>query len=143
VQLNKAPKTKDDAMFLYKDSHGSQQTVEAFQTLVSENPEDLEARLYLGYALYDAKSYREAFDAFQTLNGLAEAKRDKLGDWSRLWMGQMYDLLGERDQALQQYQMVLSSKESGKTMELSQYGMGSATAKELAQLRISAPFARK
>jgi len=58
-------------------------------------------------------------------------------------MGQMCDLLGERDQALQQYQMVLSSKESGKTMELSQYGMGSATAKELAQQRISAPFTRK
>jgi tetratricopeptide (TPR) repeat protein len=143
VQLNKPPRTKEDAMFLYKDSRGSQQTVEAFQTLVSENPEDLEARLYLGYALYDTKNYRGAFDAFQTLNGLAEAKRDKLGDWSRLWMGQMCDLLGERDQALQQYQMVLSSKESGKTMELSQYGMGSATAKDLAQQRISAPFTRK
>ena len=32
VPFNKAPKTGDNAMFLYKDSRGSQQTVEAFQT---------------------------------------------------------------------------------------------------------------
>ena len=58
-------------------------------------------------------------------------------------MGQMCDLLGERDQALRQYQMVLALKESGKTMEAPHYSMGPATAKELAQQRISAPFTRK
>jgi tetratricopeptide (TPR) repeat protein len=143
VLLLKPPAIEDEAMSLYHTTPGSPQTVEAFRQLAREKPEDWHALLYLGLSLYDAKNYREAIETFQKLSKVSEAQQAKIHGWSHIWIGHMYDLLGEREAAIQQYQSALASKDANDTWQFSQYNIGPITTKAWAQERIATPFTRR
>ena len=63
-------------------------------------------------------------------------------DWGRIWSAQMYDLLGERDQALELYRIVASSGDT-QQMQFGQYNIGPVTARDWAKQRLESPFTRR
>jgi tetratricopeptide (TPR) repeat protein len=144
VMLVNPPQADDEAMYLFMKSgwRGNQQTIEKFRQVLEKEPKNQNALLYLGFSLYEVKSYQEAIQVFQKLNKLTEndKKQINIHDWSYIWIGHMYDLLGKREQAIAEYKIVLSSKSS---MQMSQYRIGPITAGEWAKQRIEKPFERR
>jgi tetratricopeptide (TPR) repeat protein len=146
LRLGERPRADDEAMFLFMRSgwRGNKQTVEKFRQVLDKNPNNRDALLYLGMSLYQVQDYREAIRVFERLNRLTEHDgRPSAHDWSHIWIGHMYDLLGERDKALEQYRMALASRDSKSTMMYGQYGIGPVNAKIWAQQRIQTPFTRR
>lgn len=143
LKLAGPPGPADDAMYLFIKSgwRGNADCVAAFRHVIEVDPQNLDARLYLGMSLYEVGDYRGAIPAFDELTRRA-GNNFRMRDWGRIWSAQMYDLLGERLQALQLYRVVAGSQDT-ESMQFGQYEIGPVTAREWATQRLQSPFARR
>lgn len=142
------PQVDDEAMdmFIRTDWRGNLETAAAFRTLLEKEPSNLRARLFLGFSLYEVGAYGEALKAFEGLVDAAAAKGDtSRRDWARVWMGHMHDLLGEREEAIAQYRVVLNTAPGEATDKamFGQYGIGPTTTRAWAKERLEIPFTRR
>ena len=101
---------------------------------------DDDAWVKLGMALYDGKYYSEALEAFQRV-GLSEKSEAIVRFVSLVWQGQLLDLLGRRDEALDRYGRALKLDIGGSAMRHDQYGM--IINRKWAEERLKTPFVRK
>jgi len=147
LELEQPPSLTDEAMALFMKSgwHGNEEVIKKFREVLNETPDNLEVLLYLGLSLYDIKRYSESIDIFKRLMNLTENKKNELikYDWSQIWIGHIYDVLGEREKALSCYRNVLNSKHESGNLMMGQYNIGPITAKDWAEKRIKEPFTRK
>ncbi len=109
---------------------------EAAQTL---KPTDAYLWLRLGLALYDGMHYSEALEAFRGLQATAYDDQDRRF-LALAWQGQLLDLLGRRDEAVQAYGEALEN-DTGGTFRHDQYGM--AINRSWVERRLEEPFTRK
>jgi len=97
------------------------------------------ALLKVGFALYDAKRYDEALEAFEKLEANAgDSQRRRAA--ALIWQGHMLDLLGRREEATSRYRAVANMALDAQ-IEHSQYGL-SYDYSAYAQERALAPFVR-
>lgn len=87
---------------------------------------DSPALMRLGFALYDVKRYEDALTVFKKMNNL-------------VWQGQMLDLLGRREEAIQCYQQALKTG-SGFGSRHDQYGIN--VTPDYVKKLIEKPFVR-
>jgi tetratricopeptide (TPR) repeat protein len=146
LQLGHPPKWKEEVDLLLMENGGraDANVVDHLRRTVEKDPGNLDALWALGLACYDVKNYASSLETFQKFNALTEKARDEVAitthDWSYIWMGHIYDLIGERERAVAEYKKVLSSTA---TMQMSQYQIGPITAGEWARQRIEKPFERR
>jgi|GEM_PF-914680 len=147
LELEQPPSLTDAAMALFMRSgwHGNDEVIKKFKEVLNQTPDNLEVLWYLGLSLYDIKRYSESIDIFKRLINLTENKKNELikYDWSKIWIGHIYDVLGEREKAISYYRNVLNSKHESGNLMMSQYDIGPITAKEWTEKRIKEPFIRK
>lgn len=147
LELEQPPSLTDEAMALFMRSgwHGNEEVIKKFKEVLHQTPDNLEVLWYLGLSLYDAKRYSESIDVFKRLLNLTNHNKDELWkyDWSQIWIGHVYDVLGEREKALSYYRNVLNSKHDSGNLMMGQYNIGPITAKDWAEKRIKEPFTRK
>jgi tetratricopeptide (TPR) repeat protein len=146
LQLGHSPKWKEEVDLLLMENNwrADANVVDHLRRTVEKDAGNLDALWALGLACYDLKNYAASLETFQKFNALSEKARDKATitkhDWSYIWMGHMYDLMGERERAVAEYKKVLSSTS---TMQMSQYRIGPITAGEWARQRIEKPFEQR
>jgi Peptidase family M1 domain len=75
----------------------------------------------LGMTLYDGKHYSEALEAFERAGDLS-GEGDSWHFAAMAWQGQVLDVLGRRDEAIQRYQEALE-RDTGRSMRHDQYDM--------------------
>ncbi|NIM15293.1 MAG: hypothetical protein GTO45_39065 [Candidatus Aminicenantes bacterium] len=145
--LKNPPTALDEAMgvFMGNGWHGSPEAVEKFKAFLAKEPGNIKALWFLGLSLYDIKEYNEAIETFGKLARLTENNEKELWryDWSYIWMGHIYDILGEREKAISYYKKVLQLEHDSYPLQMGQYNIGPITAKEWAKKRLEAPFKRK
>ncbi len=147
VVRGEPPAPSDKAMALYMKNgwHGSAEVVAQFREVLRTDPDDVELLWYLGLSLYDIEEYGEAVWAFGRVLDLAEGDPDRLfeRDWSRIWIGHVCDVTGQRERAVTYYQSVLDSPETSGRGMMGQYNIGPVDVKEWAAQRLETPFARR
>jgi len=125
LELDQPPSLTDEAMALFMKSgwHGNEEVIKKFKEVLNQTPDNLEILWYLGLSLYDVKMYSESIDVFKRLLNLTNHNKDKLWryDWSQIWIGHIYDVLGEREKALSYYRNVLNSKHDSGNLMMGQY----------------------
>jgi tetratricopeptide (TPR) repeat protein len=95
------------------------QAVELFERAVKDNPKDALARLNLGSGLYAAHDWDAAFKEFQQAAEIAPSL-----DHAHYYLGVLYARRGDKDNARQELQKVLS-------------GSGHALLKDQAKIQIT------
>lgn len=147
LELEQPPSLIDEAMALFMRNgwHGNEEVIKKFREVLNKTPDNMEVLLYLGLSLYDMKMYPESIDVFKRLMNLTENNKNELikYDWSKIWIGHIHDVLGEREKALSCYRNVLNSKHESGNLMMGQYNIGPITAKDWAEKRIKEPFTRK
>jgi tetratricopeptide (TPR) repeat protein len=146
VVRGEPPGPSDEAMALFMKNgwHGSGEVVARFREALLADPDDIELLWFLGLSLYDVEEYAEAVRTFERVLALAEGDSDFLfeKDWSRIWIGHVYDVTGQRARAMTYYQSVLDSAETSGQGMMGQYNIGPIDVKEWAAQRLETPFAR-
>jgi hypothetical protein len=91
----------------------------------------------LGLLLFDGGAYRESLEAFRKCRELSKTKGDLFG--ALVWMGNINDLLGNREAAVSYYTEALKN-DPGRALQHDQYGM--RIDKAWVEERIKTPFKR-
>jgi tetratricopeptide (TPR) repeat protein len=145
VRLVRRPVPKDVALAVFMESgwHGTEEVVPLFHQALSSDPQDLLMRLLFGMALYDLERYEDAINELDALQRLAAADPEakSLYDWSRVWLGHVYDAMGDRTRAREWYQAVADDGAESSEMSFAQYGIRKTSAVSWAQERLKTPFA--
>jgi hypothetical protein len=93
----------------------------------------------LGLMLYDGEYYQQALEAFRRTAELsADSTTSKFAAY--VWQGHIFDILGRRDDAIQQYRMALKN-EAGHQIGHDQYGM--VINRTWVEERLQKPFKRR
>jgi hypothetical protein len=74
----------------------------------------------MGLLLFDGRHYPESFESFKKCSELDRSENNLF--WTLAWLGQLKDLLGEREQAVAFYREALKH-DTGRTMQHDQYSM--------------------
>jgi tetratricopeptide (TPR) repeat protein len=142
--LQDPPTSLDEAMGIFMGNgwHGSPEAVKKFKTFLAKDSDNIKALWFQGLSLYDIKEYNEAIETFEKLAKLTEnnEKESWRYDWSYIWIGHIYDILGEREKAISFYKKVLEAKHNSHWLQMGQYNIGPVTAKEWAKKRLETPF---
>lgn len=88
----------------------------------------------LGLTLYDGEYYLEALEAFRRAAELTDG-----GAWVIVWQGHVLDLLGRREEALEQYRKALE-RSKGLETQHDEYGM--VINRQWVEERLQTPFHR-
>ena len=97
-----------------------EQALEIYKKAAKLNLQDSRPWFKLGMTLFDGGFYQESFDAYKKF---IELKPSELFMFTAyVWLGQLKDLQGEREEAISYYKEALKY-ETGKTMQHDQYGM--------------------
>jgi hypothetical protein len=96
---------------------------------------DAHAWFKLGLLLFDGRHYPESFEAFKKCGELDRSEGNLF--WTLAWLGQLKDLLGEREQAVAFYREALKH-DTGRTMQHDQYGL--RVNKAWLEERLKTPF---
>jgi hypothetical protein len=112
-----------------------------FQQAKQSDYRDADNWCRLGIRLYDGKYYAEAMEAFEQVQ--IHGKNDRSGIAIALvWQGHLFDLHGQRDQAITYYQKALEKlPESGSLVQYDQYGI--VFDRTWVQKRLEEPFRRQ
>jgi tetratricopeptide (TPR) repeat protein len=94
--------------------------------------------LKLGLLLFDGGNYPQSFRAFEEIRSLDSPPLLKFA--ALVWMGQLRDLQGQRDEALEDYRDALK-EDPGIAMRHSQYGM--TIDRRWVEERLRTPFVRR
>ena len=99
--------------------------------------EDLWFRL--GLMLYDGENYQQALEAFQrAVEVSGDSSNVKFG--AHVWQGHIFDILGKRDMAIQEYKLALT-KAADNELHHGQYDM--VVNKKWVEERLQKPFVRE
>lgn len=144
VRLVRRPLPEDIAMAVLMANgwHGSEEVIPLFRQVLATDPQNLQIRLFLAMSLYDLERYDEAVAEFEDLSRRVADDPDakRLYDWSRVWLGHVYDAKGERARAIEWYQAVVNDGSAESEMSFRQYRIGKTDAVSWAQERLSTPF---
>ena len=78
---------------------------EILRGAVEMDPSDLEAHFWLAQAYHLRKNYASALAEYRSTVRLGDRTTAMEVAWSRVWSGHILDLLGRREEALEQYKM--------------------------------------
>jgi hypothetical protein len=92
----------------------------------------------LGLALYDGRYYAEAMEAFEKVQICGQAEPARVSA-AITWQGHLFDLLGQRDKAVERYKKALARPVPPRVRH-DQYGI--KLSREWIQKRIEEPFRR-
>jgi len=95
--------------------------------------------LKIGFALYDAKRYDDALDAFEKMEETSGGDQNRQAV-ATIWQAQMLDLLNKRDEAIAKYREA-ADMDVETPCRHDQYGLAYAPS-SYARERISTPFTR-
>lgn len=144
VRLERPPMPKDVALAEYMENgwHGTDAVIPLFRDVLAADSSDLQIRLCLGMALYDLKRYEEAITEFENLASYTalDPANKQVFDWSRLWLGHVYDAFGRRDISLRWYEAVARDGAPESEMSFAQYGIKEISATAWASQRLTSPF---
>lgn len=144
--LNEPVGPKDEIEYLFERSgwHGDQKTIDACREALKNDANDTDVLMYLGLSLYQMREYRESLQVFRKLNDITTGTPDlQQNAISHLWMGHLYDLLGERENAVHEYQEALHSSGANAAINYDGYGIPSTTVRQWAEERIKTPYVRR
>lgn len=133
-----APKTGSelaDALENLEWTGTGEEALAIFKRPEATEIKDAHAWFKLGLLLFDGRHYPESFDAFKKCGELDRSEGNQF--WTLVWLGQLKDLLGERDQAVAFYREALKH-DTGRTMQHDQYGM--RINKAWVEERLKTPF---
>lgn len=96
----------------------------------------------LGMALYDGRSYRSSIACFRRITAAGRRCCVLLRFSAYVWQGHLFDLLGRRNDALENYKLALSleRKNRGMSMRHDQYGW--VVDRAWVEARLQTPFSR-
>jgi len=114
-------------------------TVRLSPTPLPDPAHDARAWQTLGLALYDARRYEEALDAFEKMEAGTNADREDQA-LAVTWQGHMLDLLGRREEAIARYREVIGMGLDS-SVQHGRYGL-TYDFTSYPQQRIEAPFTR-
>jgi len=143
--LNQPVSLKDEIEYFFGKSgwRGDQKTISACKEALKNDPNDTEVLTYLGLSLYQTGAYRKSLQVFGKLNdittGTSALERNAI---SHLWMGHLYDLLGERENAVHEYQEALHSRGANASINYDGYAIAPTTVRQWAEERIKTPYVR-
>jgi len=116
-----------------------EKALEVFKKAKEGGFSDADGWFKLGLTLYDGKYYREGLEAFGKVQAMA--KDDTLLTFvATVWQGHLFDLLGQRDKAVECYKKALEMPEVP-DMRHDQYNM--RINREWVQKRLAEPFRRE
>jgi tetratricopeptide (TPR) repeat protein len=116
---------------------GSMQEAERLlRKAVEDEPDNLEAQFWLGQVLHVRKDYSAALAAYGRVIALGDRAHLMQVAWSRVWRGQILDILGHREEALEEYRIAESLEDDSQV----QVGGRLATSVEAARDGIARPF---
>lgn len=136
---------QDEIEKLYADSgwRGDQATIDACTEALRSNPKNARVLSWLGLSQYQLGKYTAALVTFKKISDLAAGSSEFRDVEAHIWMGHLYDLLGEREKAVEQYKEALKSGAADTVMNYSGYGIGPISAREWVEARIKTPYTRK
>ncbi len=114
------------------------EALKLFPQAQEEKLEDAGSWAKLGMTLYDGEHYAQALEAFERAVEYAH-EAGTAGFVALVWQGQVLDLLGRREEAIQRYETALEN-DTGGTVRHDQYGLRLNRAWVLKKLRT--PFRR-
>ena len=106
------------------------------RSAVERDPGSLDAVFWLGQALHLRKDYAEALAAYGKVVRLGDRAHLTQVAWSRVWSGQILDVLGRRPEALEEYRKAESLQDDGQV----QVGGRLTTSREAAREGIFRPY---
>jgi hypothetical protein len=106
-----------------------------FQRPEAAGIKDAHAWFKLGLILFDGRHYSQSFEAFKRCSELDRSETNLF--WTLAWLGQLKDLLGEREQAVAFYREALKH-DTGRTMQHDQYSL--RINKAWVEERLKTPF---
>jgi len=92
---------------------------------------------WLGLTLYDGNHYEEAMEAFRRTAQITNERLYRAASW--VWEGHLYDLMGNRENALKMYRKALEEPFPGRMLH-DQYGI--AIDEEWVKKKLKQPFKR-
>jgi tetratricopeptide (TPR) repeat protein len=136
----------DEAMAVYMRNgwHGSPEAVALFRETLASTPDDVDGLWFLALSLFDIEEYDDAIETFERVVALTGGNPDELlkHDWSRIWIGHVHDVRGDRDRAVARYEEVIRSSHESGQLQMGQYNIGPVQAKNWARQRIQTPYSR-
>jgi tetratricopeptide (TPR) repeat protein len=103
---------------------------------VEKEPADVDARFWLGQALHLRKDYPGALSAYREVAARADRTHRMQLAWSLVWSGQILDIQGRRDEALEAYRRAEALQEDSPV----RVGGQAATSLEAAREGIAHPY---
>jgi len=144
--LNQPVGPKEEIEHLFEKSgwRGDQKTIDACREALKTDQNDSDVLMYLGLSLYQIGEYRESLQVFRKLSAMTTGTPDlQQNAISHLWMGHLYDLLGERENALHEYREALHSSGANAAINYDGYGIPPTTLRQWAEKRIKTPYVRR
>jgi len=89
-------------------SGSAEEAERTLRVAVEIQPADLEAHFWLGQACHLQKEYETALREYGRVVSLGDRSTLMQVAWSRVWSGQILDVMGRREEALSQYRMAES-----------------------------------
>jgi len=106
------------------------------RSAVEKDPGSVDALFWLGQALHLRKDYAGALGAYGKVVQLGNRAHLTQVAWSRVWSGQILDILGRRPEALEEYRKAEALQDEGQV----QVGGRLTTSREAAREGISRPY---
>ena len=106
------------------------------RSAVERDPDSLEALFWLGQVLHLRKDYAGALAAYGKVARMGDRAHLTQVAWSRVWSGQILDMLGRRPEALEEYRKAESLQDEGQV----HVGGRLTTSREAAREGISRPY---
>lgn len=113
--LRYTPKTKMEVEMARGDQLAQAQeyfaAISQYQSVLKDNPNDSLAHYRIGDILFKLHNYNAALEAFQdALNGDLQPRWVEV--WGYLKIGEIFDVIGQRDRALNEYQRALHTNDN-------------------------------
>ncbi len=113
--LSYTPKTKIEVEMARGDQLAQAQeyfaAISQYQSVLKDNPNDSLAHYRVGDILFKLHNYNASLESFQdALNGNLQPRWVEV--WSYLKIGEIFDVIGQRDRALNEYQRALHTNDN-------------------------------
>jgi tetratricopeptide (TPR) repeat protein len=129
------PEELAEAILQIPWSGGGEAALDSYKKAIDLNIQDASLWFRLGLLLVDGGYYQESFAAFKKTNELNPAESTRFA--ALVWMGQVKDLEGSREEALKYYNEALKH-DTGVTMRHDQWGL--QINKAWVEERLKTPF---
>ncbi|MFA8343186.1 MAG: tetratricopeptide repeat protein [Rhodothermaceae bacterium] len=147
LRLGNQPQIEDKALELYDQNRwkGNNEIIAEFEKVLNIDTDNFRIMYYLGLSYFDIGNYDASISILKKLHKKVEFnKKEKYRrDWSLIWIGHNYDLLGKRKEAKKYYRKVLNYSDKSGEYQMNQYNIKSITAQKWVEERFNSPFKLK